>query len=147
MFTGTTIIFVPPIKKNYKMDCGLTLIIIVVPLSSGHRWFWHYIKYYHKRNQLRHFFLFPLYSVGPPSATPAHHHTSTVYHCQQGRVQDLKKEGAQGVRGLACNSFFANLGDFLKNLALKAVGVRPLRTPPPSGSAPGQRLVGRFQGD
>ena len=43
-------------------------------------------------------------------------------------MQDLKKEGVQG---LAHKSFLANLGDFLKNLALKGVGVRPLRPPPP----------------
>ena len=44
----------------------------------------------------------------------------------QGRIQDLKKEGAQGVRGLAHNIFLSNLGDFLKNSAQKWVGVRPL---------------------
>ena len=47
----------------------------------------------------------------------------------QGRIQDLKKEGAQGVRGLAPKAFLANSGDFLNNLAQKGVGVRP---PPPS---------------
>ena len=52
----------------------------------------------------------------------------------QGRIQDLKKEGAQGVRGLAPKIFLANLGDFSKNLAQKGMGVRPLR--PPSRSAP-----------
>ena len=41
----------------------------------------------------------------------------------------FKKEGAQGVRGLALN-----LGGFLKNLAQKGVGVRPQR-PPRAGSA------------
>ena len=33
------------------------------------------------------------------------------------------------------NIFFANLGDFLTNLAQKGLSVRPLR-PPPFGSAP-----------
>ena len=51
----------------------------------------------------------------------------------QGRIQDLKKEGAQGVRGLAPKIFLANFGDFSKYLAQKELGVRP---PPPSGSAP-----------
>ena len=50
----------------------------------------------------------------------------------QGRIQDLKKEGAQWLRGLAPNTFLAKLGDFLKNFRQKGVGVRPL---PPSGSA------------
>ena len=54
---------------------------------------------------------------------------------KQGRIQDLKKEGAQKVRGRDFRHVWANLGDFLKNLAQKVVGVRPLR-PPPSGSAP-----------
>ena len=49
----------------------------------------------------------------------------------QGRIQDLKKEGAQWLRGLAPKTFLANLGDFLKNLGQKGVGVRPLRPPPP----------------
>ena len=49
----------------------------------------------------------------------------------QGLIQDLKKEGAQGVRGLATKIFLANLGDFSKYLAQKELGVRP-----PSGSAP-----------
>ena len=43
---------------------------------------------------------------------------------KQGRIQDLKKEGSQGARGL---------GHFLKNLVQKEVDVRPC---PPSGSAP-----------
>ena len=43
----------------------------------------------------------------------------------QGRIQDLKKEGAQWLRGLAPNTFLANLGDFLKNFGQKGVGVRP----------------------
>ena len=43
----------------------------------------------------------------------------------QGRIQDLKMEGAQGVRGLVPKIFLANLGDFLKNLAQKGVGWRP----------------------
>ena len=47
----------------------------------------------------------------------------------QGRNQDLKKEGVHGIRGLAPKIFLANLGDFLKNLAQKGVGVRPLRVP------------------
>ena len=42
----------------------------------------------------------------------------------QGWIQDLKKEGAQGVRGLA-HMFLANLGDFLKKMAQKWAGVRP----------------------
>ena len=50
----------------------------------------------------------------------------------QGRIQDLKKEGAQWLRGLAPNTFLAKLGDFLKNFRQKGVGVRPL---PPFGSA------------
>ena len=33
--------------------------------------------------------------------------------------------GGAGVRGLAPKIFLANLGDFLKNLSLKGVGVRP----------------------
>ena len=45
----------------------------------------------------------------------------------QERIQDLKKEGAQGVRGLTLKNFLANLGDFLKNLAQKGVGVRLLQ--------------------
>ena len=52
----------------------------------------------------------------------------------QGQIQDLKKEGAQGVREFAPNIFLTNLGDFLKNLAQKRVGVRLLL--PLSGSAP-----------
>ena len=47
------------------------------------------------------------------------------YNGKQGRIQDLKKESAQGVRGLAQRFFLANLGDFLKSLAQKGVGVRP----------------------
>ena len=46
----------------------------------------------------------------------------------------FEKKGAQGARGLAPKIFLANLGDFLKNLAQKGVGVRRLRSP--SGSAP-----------
>ena len=37
-----------------------------------------------------------------------------------GRIQDLKKE---------VRVFLANLGDFLKNMAHKGVGVRPLHLP------------------
>ena len=48
----------------------------------------------------------------------------------QGRIQDLKKEGAQGVRGLTPKIFLANLRDFAKILAQKGVGMRPLRPPP-----------------
>ena len=48
---------------------------------------------------------------------------------RQGWIQDLEKEGAQGVRGLAPQYLLANLGDFLKNLAQKAVGKCPLRPP------------------
>ena len=44
-------------------------------------------------------------------------------------MQDLKKEGAQWLRGLASNTFLANLGDFLRNFGQRGVGVRPLRTP------------------
>ena len=41
-----------------------------------------------------------------------------VYYCdRQGRIQDLKKEGLGGE--------FLNIGDFLKNLTQKRVGVRP----------------------
>ena len=58
----------------------------------------------------------------------------------QGRIQDFKKEGAQWLLGLAPKTFLANLGDFLKNLGQKGVGVRPLRSP--SGSA----LVGLCEG-
>ena len=43
----------------------------------------------------------------------------------QGRIQDLKKEGAQGNRGRIFLHILANLGGFLKNLAQKRVGVRP----------------------
>ena len=50
----------------------------------------------------------------------------------QGRIQNLKKEGAQWLRGLAPNTFLAKLGDFSKNFRQKGVGVRPL---PPSGPA------------
>ena len=57
-------------------------------------------------------------------------HTCLWFSCQ-GQIQDLKKEGAQGVQGLAPEIFLANLRDFLKNLAQKGVGVRP-----PSGSVP-----------
>ena len=39
---------------------------------------------------------------------------------EQGRIEDLKKEGAQGARGLTPNIFLANLGDFLNNLAQKS---------------------------
>ena len=56
----------------------------------------------------------------------------TVNTDTQGRIQDLKKEGAQWLRGLAPNTFLAKLGDFLKNFRQKGVGVRPL---PPFGSA------------
>ena len=47
---------------------------------------------------------------------------------RQVRIQDLKKEGR---RGFGCSPpiLLANLGDFLKNLAQKGVGVRPLRPP------------------
>ena len=48
----------------------------------------------------------------------------------QGRIQDLKKEGCTGFGGSLPRFFLANLGDFLKNLAQKGVGVRPLRSPP-----------------
>ena len=58
---------------------------------------------------------------------------------QQGRIHDLKKEGAQGVWGLNPKIFLAHFGDFLKKLAQKGVGVRPLR--PPSGSAPAQQAL------
>ena len=47
----------------------------------------------------------------------------------QGRIQDWKKEGAQGVRGLAPKIFLANLGDFSKYLAQKELGVRPPAPP------------------
>ena len=47
----------------------------------------------------------------------------------------FKKEGGAGGSGALPQAFLANLGDFLKNLSLKGVGVRPLRSP--SGSAPG----------
>ena len=52
---------------------------------------------------------------------------SSVYICyyQQGRIQNLKKEGAQVARGRVFRHIQANLGDFLKNLAQKRVGVRP----------------------
>ena len=45
-----------------------------------------------------------------------------------------KGGGAEGL-GRDFRNIYANLGDFLKKLALKGVGVHPLR-PPPSGSAP-----------
>ena len=45
----------------------------------------------------------------------------------QGRIQDLKKEEAQVARGRVFRHIWANLGDFLKNLAQKRVGVRPMR--------------------
>ena len=45
----------------------------------------------------------------------------------QGRIQDLKKEGAQVARGRVFRHIKANLRDFLKNFAQKRVGVRPLR--------------------
>ena len=50
-------------------------------------------------------------------------------HSYQGRIQDLKKEGAQWLQGVTPSTFSASLGDFLKNLGQKGVGVRP-----PSGS-------------
>ena len=37
----------------------------------------------------------------------------------------MKKEWEHGVMGLAPDIFLANLGDFLKKLAQKGVGVRP----------------------
>ena len=43
----------------------------------------------------------------------------------QGRIQDLKKKGAQGDRGNVPKTFLANLGDFLKSFAQKGVGVGP----------------------
>ena len=49
-----------------------------------------------------------------------------------GADSGFKKEGAQWLRGLAPNTFLANLGDFLKNLGQKGV--------PPSGSAPGSSM-------
>ena len=48
----------------------------------------------------------------------------------QGQIQDLKQEGAQGVRGLAPKIFLANLGDFSKYLAQKKVGRAPPCAPP-----------------
>ena len=44
---------------------------------------------------------------------------------EQGRIQDLKKEGAQWLCGLAPKIILANLGNFLKNLGQKGVGMRP----------------------
>ena len=41
----------------------------------------------------------------------------------------FEKGRAQGGRGLAPKIFLANLGDFLKNLAQKGVGVRPSLDP------------------
>ena len=46
----------------------------------------------------------------------------------------FEKEGAQRIRGLVPKFFLANLGDFLKNLAQKRVGVswrEPPAPPPP----------------
>ena len=43
----------------------------------------------------------------------------------QGRIQDLKKEGAQWLRGLAPNTFLAKLGDFFKNFRIRAWHCRP----------------------
>ena len=62
----------------------------------------------------------------------------------QGRIQDLKKEGAQGVRS---QDFFVIFGDFLKlkNLAQKGVGVHPLRTPPPPALVKLYDIVARYQ--
>ena len=51
--------------------------------------------------------------------------------CIAGADPEFEKEEAQRVLGLAPKNFFANLEDFLKNLAQKGVGV-----PPCSGSAP-----------
>ena len=51
----------------------------------------------------------------------------------QGRIQDLKKEGAQWLRGPAPKTFLVKSGDFLNNLGQKGVGVRP--PAPPSESA------------
>ena len=47
----------------------------------------------------------------------------------QGRIQDLKKKGAQWVLGARSKDFLAN---FLKNLGQKGVGVRPPPPAPPS---------------
>ena len=44
-------------------------------------------------------------------------------------IQDLKKEGAQGVRWFAPKIILANLGDLLNNLVQKGMGVRPLSPP------------------
>ena len=55
----------------------------------------------------------------------------STLHILQWRIQLLKKEGAQEVRGL---DFFSQLGDFLNNFAQKGLGVRPCALP--SGSAP-----------
>ena len=44
--------------------------------------------------------------------------------CQQGRIQDLKKEGRRGSGG-SPPRFLTHFGDFLENLAQKGVGVRP----------------------
>ena len=65
-----------------------------------------------------------------------------TFRIPQGRIQDLKKEGAQWLRGLAPKTFLANLEDFLKNLGQKGVGLRPLG--PPSGSVPVSCILGNF---
>ena len=52
-----------------------------------------------------------------------------ITNADQGRIQDLEKEGAQGVWRLAPMILLAHFGDFLKNLAQKRVGVR-LPAPP-----------------
>ena len=53
----------------------------------------------------------------------------TVNSARQGRIQDLKKEGAQKVRGRDFRHILANLGDFLRNLVQNGVGVHPLCPP------------------
>ena len=50
---------------------------------------------------------------------------------RQGRIQDLKKEGAHWLRGLTPKPFLANFRGFFKGLGAKRGGRAP-----PSGSAP-----------
>ena len=52
----------------------------------------------------------------------------------QGQIRDLKKEGAQEVRGLAPKYFFYQFRGLLKEFGVKTYGRGP--PVPPSGSAP-----------
>ena len=59
------------------------------------------------------------------------HHSHTGYVGQiHGRIQDLKKEGAQGIRGLVFKLFLANLGDFQEIGAKRSGRARPPAPPP-----------------